>query len=143
MASRRGPNSGDGVEQEILSAHRRLDVLMAEACGACRDTENSDGALSVFESLQVAMLTHLNQEDRLYYPSIWALRPDLEPQLRTFVDQHGEFRHQLKTIGELLSSEEIAEAGRTLEALTGRFGKHEVAEEALLRRLDREIAEPT
>lgn len=134
-----GLMAGKSVEREVLAEHRRLDALFVEVQTAFQQPVVSEAAQEAFKELGEALDTHFDQEDRLYYPAIWALRPDLKPQLHAFREEHAEFRHELETIEGLLARGEFEEACRAIEALSGKFGRHEVSEEATLRSLDREL----
>jgi hypothetical protein len=127
------------VKGRVLAEHRRLDVLFVEARDAFRDEEVSDSAAEAFHELREALETHFDQEDRLYYPAIWALRPDLESGLREFVAEHEKFRNHLEQIEAMLARSDFAGGGRAIEALAGDFGRHEVNEENMLRSLDRDL----
>lgn len=132
--------AGESVEREVLAAHRRLDALFVEVQAAFQRRRVSDAARESFKELSEALDTHFDQEDRLYYPAIWALRPDLKPQLHAFSEEHAGFRRELESIEALLATEDFEEACRAIEALAGRFGRHELSEEATLGSLDRELS---
>jgi hypothetical protein len=129
------------VKGQVLAEHRRLDVLFVEAREAFRGEDVSDSATEAFQELREALEIHFEQEDRLYYPAIWALRPDLESGLQDFVAEHDKFRSQIEHIEALLAREDFAGGGRAIEALAGDFGRHEVSEESMLRRLDHDLEE--
>jgi len=129
----------ESVEREVLAEHRRLDALFVEVQSAFQRRRASDAAREAFKALSEALDTHFDQEDRLYYPAIWALRPDLKPQLQLFSEEHTRFRRELESIEGLLATEDFEEACRAIEVLAGRFGRHELSEEAALGSLDREL----
>jgi len=130
---------GKSVEREVLAEHRRLDALFVEVQTAFKRPVVSEAARDAFKELGEALDTHFDQEDRLYYPAIWALRPDLKPKLHAFREEHAEFRRQLEAIEAMLASGDFEEACRAIEVLSGRFGRHEVSEEETLRSLDQEL----
>jgi len=134
-----GPILGASVEREVFAQHRELDSLFEEVLDSFRPEGPPETTLEALKELREALETHFDQEDRLYYPAIWALRPDLEPQLRTLVDAHGEFLAQLDRLGTLLDRGERAEASSVFDYLSAVFKRHEDAEEAALATLDREI----
>ena len=134
-----GPSQGDSVEHEVLAQHRRLDVLFAEALEAFSSEDPRGAARSALVALRAALETHFDQEGELYYPAIWALRPDLKPELQGFLGAHGQFQILLERIEGMLSGPPLAEARSALEAFFSAFKAHEVAEEATLATLEREI----
>ncbi len=89
------------------------------------------------------METHFEQEDELYYPAIWVLRPSEKPELLGFVEAHQHFRTRLREIEAHLDREALDEAFRAFAHLAETFAAHEVAEERLLRDLDRQLAPRT
>ena len=130
---------GETAAQEIAEQHRALDGLFARAREALRagDAEGADGAL---DGLRTALEIHFGQEGHLYYPAVWALRPDQEEALRSFLRDHERFRNQLVRI-QLRIGEATAEAAGSFEAFVDDFLDHEVREERLLRSLERQTAE--
>jgi hypothetical protein len=134
-----GPTLGDTTVREVLAQHRRLDALFDEVQDSFRPDGPPEATLEALKELREALETHFDQEDRLYYPAIWALRPDLKPQLKTLVEAHGEFLGHLDRLENLLSRGEHSEAGSVFEYLSAVFKRHEAAEEETLATLDREI----
>ena len=140
MSSDKSPGTEDTVKGQVFAEHRRLDVLFVEARDAFEGKkEGSDSALEAFHALREALETHFDQEDRLYYPAIWALRQDLKTGLREFVSEHEKFRNQLEHIDAVLARGDFEAGGRAIDALAGEFGRHEVREESMLRGLSREL----
>jgi hemerythrin len=127
------------VESEVFAQHRRLDVLFEEVLDSFRPEGPPEATHEALKELREALETHFDQEDRLYYPAIWALRPDLKPQLKTLVDAHGEFLAQLDRLETLQDRGERAEARSVFDYLSAVFKRHEDAEEAALATLHREI----
>ena len=129
------------MKGQVLAEHRRLDVLFVEARDAFHRKEVSDSAQEAYRVLREALETHFDQEDRLYYPAIWALRPDLKAGLHEFVAQHEKFRAQLEHIEAVLARGDLEGGGQAIEALAKDFGRHEVSEESMLRGLDQDLEE--
>lgn len=127
------------MKDQVLAEHRRLDVLFAQARDAFLRTDPSGRAVRALKELREALETHFDQEDHLYYPAIWALRPDLKPGLQDFVAEHEKFRSQLETIEAVLDRTDFEGCGRAIEVLAVDFGRHEDGEESMLRSLDLEI----
>lgn len=139
MPPENGPNPGDSVEREVFAQHRRLDALFEEVLDSFRPAGPPEATRGALKELREALETHFDQEDRLYYPAIWALRPDLKPTLKTLVDAHGEFVAHLDRLEISLDRGERAEARSVFDYLSAVFKRHEDAEEAVLATLDREI----
>jgi len=83
--------------------------------------------------------SHLFREETLYYPTIWALRPDYMSPLRLLVDSHAHFRRLLDAIRECLERAAHEDAARRFEEFTRLFQEHEGAEEKLLETLEQEL----
>ena len=130
------------MEREVRAQHRRIDALFADARDALHAGDALEAASEAFASLRDALDTHFEQEDRLYYPAIWALRPEQKPGLVAAVEAHRDFRARLRAIDALLAEGELGEAQRAFEALAEAFTLHESQEESVLARLDRELATP-
>lgn len=76
---------------------------------------------------------HFALEDRVYFPTLCALQPAVEPEIRSLQREHGELRERLAAIVACL--EEPADPStltRSFEALVTAFLEHEVREEAIL-----------
>ncbi len=134
-----GSISGDSVERDVLAEHRRLETLFEEVLDSFHPEGEPDAARAALKELRAALETHFDQEDRLYYPAIWALRPDLKTELKGLVDAHDEFVAQLDHLEALLGRGKRGEARQATESLSSVFKSHEEAEEAVLATLDREF----
>lgn len=143
MSPENDPETGDFVERQVLAEHRRLDALFLDVREAFQAPDAADSSREVFHSVATALETHFDQEERLYYPAIWALRPKLRRKLQAFLKEHEAFRSELERVDELLSDGDVAAAGRAVDALAESFRRHEVAEEATLRRMESEFSDAT
>lgn len=128
------------MEHEVMAEHRLLDALFADARDAFHAGDALEAARESFATLRDALETHFDQEDRLYYPAIWALRPLRKDALLAAVEAHHAFRTQLRDIDALLAEGEITDARNAFDALAAAFVKHEQQEERALASLDRELA---
>lgn len=142
MTPEHEPGASESVEREVRAEHRRLDALFEDARDAFRAGEALDAARESFASLCDALETHFDQEDRLYYPPIWALRPESKPLLAAAVAAHEDLRARLRQIAALLEEGELAGAEGAFEELAAAFARHEQQEEQALAALDRELAPP-
>jgi hypothetical protein len=127
------------VMKEIADEHRALNRLFATALKLLAGGDPENHARDAFEGLREALESHLSAEENLYFPTIWALRPEFKGRLRAFVRAHHHFRGLAQEIAGLMDSDESEEATHVLEQLRHEFGRHEVGEEDTLRSLDQEI----
>lgn len=133
------PDRGQTVERAVLAQHRRLDSLFEDALFSLRGGRPTHELQSGLQELREALETHFDQEDRLYYPTIWALRPDLKARLESLAGSHGAMLAHLDALRPLLDAGNVVEARSSFESLASDFRRHEEAEEAILATLDREI----
>lgn len=125
---------------QMRAAHRRLQDLCADVQDTLAEELSHESARKVFGALRDSLDVHFEQEDRLYYPAIRSLRPDLTPQVTGFAEQHDHFRRCLAAIDSLLGAADRAGALSEFVALIQEFGLHEAAEEDMLAEVDREPA---
>jgi hypothetical protein len=142
MGERSGRES-DGVRKQVKSEHRRLDSLFRRT-RATFDVPGGQGdANEAFGRLRDAVDSHLAQEDSLYYPPIWALRPEYKDALQALVGAHDGFRRRLGEIAAHLADGALAPARAGFDAFLEEFGVHEAGEERLLAQIERELAPAT
>ncbi len=127
--------------REIANEHRALNRLFATALKQFRDEESDIDARDAFEELREALESHLAAEENLYFPTIWALRPEFKDRLRAFIRAHHRFRGHIHEISGLMDSHEREEATHVLEGLRLEFGRHEIGEEDALRSIEQEVQE--
>ncbi|MBW2245566.1 MAG: hemerythrin domain-containing protein [Deltaproteobacteria bacterium] len=127
------------MHDSIVAAHRSLDGLFEITR---RSLEEGLGApaIDAFCRLREALEAHFEQEDRLYYPPIAALRPEARRSVQEFAASHEVFRERFGEIGGLLERSCFDEAGRAFAEFTEIFVLHEAAEEKLLAELDRDVS---
>ena len=133
--------TGKAVEHAVRAEHRRLDELFAEVAEAFQEPEDVEEIRDVFAALHEELDVHFDQEDRLYYATIGALRPDLKPELEAFAEGHRGFRLELAALADQLGRGDVASARSGFESLRTSFEQHEIAEENVLERVDRGTAE--
>ena len=127
------------IVREIADEHRAQDRLFARALTLLEEGGPELQARDAFEELRGALESHLVAEENLYFPTIWALRPEFKDRLRSFIRSHHHFRGLIQEITGLMGSHETEEATHVLERLRNEFRKHEVGEEDVLRSLDQLI----
>ena len=128
------------AHRRIAAEHRSLDALFGEARAVLCGAEAPGAARLAIAHLLEQVTSHLFREESLYYPTIWALRPDYMSPLRLLVDSHAHFRHLLDAIIECVERAAHEDAARRFEEFTGLFQEHEGAEEELLETLEQELS---
>jgi iron-sulfur cluster repair protein YtfE (RIC family) len=129
------------VKTEILEQHRRMGSLLEKVREDLRAGDAGASVRRSFSELREALETHFEQEDRLYFPSIWALRPSQKARLQSCVATHDALRSMLGEIADLLERNEPTRATHTFDLLAEGFESHEALEEEILAELDREVAD--
>jgi iron-sulfur cluster repair protein YtfE (RIC family) len=128
------------LEREVIEEHRRLDALFSAVREMFVAQRGPAALSSSLGRLQEALEVHFLQEDELYYPAIWALRPEQKARLEACVAVHQQFRDLLRDLEGRTTRGELAGALQVFEALAEDFRRHEVREEEVLHDLDRELA---
>jgi hypothetical protein len=128
------------LRRRVSSAHRRLDRMFDGVRAAFERDRPAAARPPLFGRLREALETHLAQEDGLYYPTIWALRPECREPLEAFIRAHEQFRRRLARIGDQLARGKLAAARRALDDFGRVFARHERAEERFLHELEAELA---
>jgi hypothetical protein len=134
-----GTRRADGPGKRVRSEHRRLDSLFHEARAILEAQRTHGDVAATVGRLQEAVDGHLTQEDRLYYPPIWALRPQYKDALQALLAAHDEFRRRLAEIVRDVAEGAFAAALTRFDAFAEDFGRHEAREEQLLERIEREL----
>jgi hypothetical protein len=130
----------DGVREAVSREHRQLDALFDEvlaAFAACR--EDPEAVRDAFAALREQLDVHFEQEDRLYYASIGALRPDLSAEIRAISEAHQGFRRESAAIREELERDEVSAARGRVAAFAEAFRRHEAMEHSLLERIEADL----
>jgi hypothetical protein len=127
------------ARSRIAAEHRSLDALFGETRAALSVTEARGKARRALLHLLEQVKSHLFREESLYYPTIWALRPDYMGPLRLLIDSHAHFRSLLDAITESVERAAHEDAARCFEEFSKLFQEHEGAEERLLETLEREL----
>jgi len=128
------------IEHSIAEEHRRLDALFEEILVAMREDEPPEAIRDAFARLREALESHIDQEDRLYYPSLRALRPAHRDVLYSLAAAHDVFRTRLEEIDTRLGARDLGAAERAIGAFGEAFAAHELTEERLLAHIDAEVA---
>ena len=119
------------MSSPTLAEHARLDALVravGETCG----TGDLDDAHAACDRLGASLEAHLVREESLYFPPIYALRPDRRGVLARLLEAHGEIRAALGRIRRRLAERDLAGVEIALAGLTRDLADHEADEEAFL-----------
>ena len=128
------------MKQKISDEHRALDALFTATRSQLKGEGDRERARDAFDELHEALEAHLLAEEDLYYPTIWAVRPERKASLQGFIHAHERFRELLGEIAAKLESGDLSDAARILETFQAEFASHEVGEEEELSSLDDEIS---
>jgi hemerythrin len=123
----RGPENS--LPERVGREHRRLHDLVVDARAALKGSGDADRAL---EELSDATQAHFLREESLYYPTLWALRGELEAPLGGLISEHEDFRARLREIRRAQAGGDARAAIEQLESFVERLSVHESAEERVL-----------
>lgn len=124
------------MEHSVRAEHRLLGELFGDVGRVLRESADLEEARDAFAALEEQVDVHFDQEDRLYYVTIGALRPELGPEIAAIAEGHQRFRRELAAIAAQLERGELEPARLGFERFVAGFAQHEAAEERLLRRVD-------
>ena len=108
----------------VGAVHRSLAAMFEETRAAFRDGDEAE-----------------EQEDRLYYPAIRALRPDRAEAVDRVGMAHQQFIRRFELIVAQIQAVKLEEAERSFEEFAEAFIFHEIREEDLIRSRERELAD--
>jgi iron-sulfur cluster repair protein YtfE (RIC family) len=128
------------VEREVAEQHRQLERMFAATRHALAEAREASVIAGSFAPLREALEVHFLQEDDLYYPAIWRLRPEQKARLQACMDAHQQLRDRLREIEGHASRGELTGVLDVFDALAEEFRRHELREEAVLHDLERAIA---
>jgi hemerythrin len=114
--------------------------MFDETRAAFRDGDEAEATVA-FGRLREELEAHFEQEDRLYYPAIRALRPDRAEAVNRVGKAHQQFVRRFRLIVDQIQAAKLDEAERSFEEFAEAFIFHEIREEDLIRSLERELAD--
>ena len=123
----------ESVPQRVSHEHRRLHDLVVDARSALKGSGDAHRAV---EELSDATEAHFLREESLYYPTLWALRGELEGPLGRLISAHDDFRARLREILRAQAGGDHRSAIEQLEIFVELMGEHETDEERVLASLD-------
>jgi len=130
-AESEGPSNTRDPASLVRAAHRQIDAWFASTRGALEGEQ----AASACAQLRDVLDAHFAQEEKLYFPALWQLRPDHEKSLRGLISAHAIFLGELDRTAELIDTARPIEAIGCFDELRKLFAAHEVEEEETLRAL--------
>jgi hypothetical protein len=113
----------------IQAAHSRIDAWFETT----RSALVSDDAASACAQLREVLETHFAQEEELYFPTLWQLRPDHEKALRGLISAHAIYLRKVDETAEFVGAGRPTDAVACFEELQKLFAAHEIEEEETLR----------
>jgi hypothetical protein len=117
---------------KIQAAHGQLDRFFQST----RDALSGAEAKIACGQLRDALETHFAQEESLYFPTLWNLRPELEQTLRGLLAGHAGFLEKIDRTVRLIDDGEQTDAQACFEELQHQFALHEGSEEETLRAIE-------
>jgi hypothetical protein len=140
VPDRSGREHGDVTPHRISVEHGRLSALFAETRATLLGGDGREVARAALGRFVEALEIHLVQEESLYYPTIWALRPEFKSPLLGLIKSHPTLRLLLAAIAQALDAETLEDAKRRFDQFVDSYSRYEQAEEELLLTLDETIA---
>lgn len=116
---------------KIRDAHGRIDAWFETT----RSALASDDAATACAQLRDLLEAHFAQEEELYFPTLWQLRPDHEKTLRGLIAGHASYLGKVDKTIELVGAGQVEAAVTCFEELQTQFAAHELEEEETLRAL--------
>jgi hypothetical protein len=126
------------MDHPVSAEHVGLNALLEEVLDLLGNGDAASVAEAV-ERLRVALHAHFEQEDALHYPTVRALRPEHDVAVARFAEGHGRLRRELEAVAAVLETGDLPRGAAALAAFAEAFGRHEAAEEELLRSLEAEL----
>lgn len=120
--------------RRLSSQHRQLDALYGRiaAALAAADPGAAEDALERFLD---AWDAHTQLEDKLYFPALRGLRPNLDAVLAGFAADHRRLRKVLVGVAPRLAAGELEAAAALLDAAAAEISDHEAREERFVAEL--------
>ena len=122
--------------QRIHSQHTQLGELHTAIVDAL-DRDEVHTAYRAFGHFEQALRAHLEIEERIYFPAVHGLVPELAAEVASLVAEHETIREGLPRLNALLHAGECELSVDALQALARELSVHELREESLLARVSR------
>jgi len=116
--------------RRISNQHRQLD-LFYEMLLKSLFRENVAKARSEFLRFHDALEAHFTVEERIHFPALHGMRPELDAELAALVEDHKGFRSTLDQLADLLEKKELARCSDELDRFVVELAAHEGREERM------------
>jgi hypothetical protein len=120
--------------RRISSQHRQLDTFYGMVV-ASLGNGLAHRARSEFLRFHDALDAHFTVEERIHFPALHGLQPELDEELAALVEEHKTFRTQLDTIAETLKREDLDGGSEALDRFVVDLAAHEGREERMAERV--------
>ena len=124
----------DREAKRISSQHRQLDVFYGMVVASLL-RGNAKRARSEFLRLHDALEAHFTVEERMHFPALHGLRPELDDELAALVEEHKVFRKTLQSIAATLQQGDLDAGGDALDRFVVELAAHEGREEQMAERV--------
>jgi len=116
--------------RRISSQHRQLDTFYQMVV---QSLSNGPAARARAEFLRFhdALDAHFTVEERIHFPALHGLRPDLDRELAELVEDHRAFRQQLEAMARQLEVGDLAGCSAQLDRFVVELASHEGREEQM------------
>jgi hypothetical protein len=128
----RPPPTAASAYRDISTQHRELTALLHECQMELNASAGESPSRELIRDLTESMEAHFGREESLYYPTLWALRPEVKASLKRLIGAHEDFRERLASIALDVQAGAITNAAVGLDQLARLFPEHEAAEERIL-----------
>lgn len=116
--------------RRISNQHRQLDVFYGEVL-RWLDLANAERARAEFQRFHDALDAHFTVEERIHFPALHGLRPELDAELADLVEEHRTFRETLARLTALLERAALEACAEALDRFVIDLARHEGREERM------------
>jgi hypothetical protein len=120
-----------GEAKRLSTQHEQLDTFFDMVASAL-ERGSLNGARVSFVRFCDALEAHISLEDRVFFPALRGLRPDLTEKLTGLVEEHTSVRLELDQLRDLLAAGSAETFSKRFEQLGSFLGEHERREDLLL-----------
>ena len=120
-----------GEARRISSQHDQLNEFCARVAEALGDGDAA-AVRAGFQRLHDALEAHFSMEDRVHFPALHGLRPELESEIMGLAEEHVGLRADMEDLDALFTAGRLEDAAPLFEDLIAALVAHERAEEKLL-----------
>lgn len=129
----------EGARDFALEEHRRLVELFENARAAVNEEQDKSVLRRILLQLAEALRVHFEQEESLYYPTLYALRPTLEQPLHDLMASHPHLVARVEELAGATNSQSREDIVTRFERFARFFQQHERSEEEVLLSIDYEF----